>query len=53
MGELSSLKNFSVSVCARILGRNKLFFVIKPESQGNGAGNMSKPASEKEVLTDY
>lgn len=43
---------FSANVCVRILARNKHFFVMKQESQGSEAWNMSKPASEKEVVTD-
>lgn len=45
------LKNFSVSVCVRIMVNNKLLCVIKQEKQSNGAGYMSKPASEKEMGT--
>lgn len=40
-----------MSVSVRIMANNKLLCVIKQEKQSNGAGNMSKPASEKEMGT--
>jgi len=41
------LMNSSVSVCVRIMANYKRFCVMKQESQSNGVGTMSKPASEK------
>lgn len=52
MGRSTHYFRSSVDACVRILARNTLFFVMEWESQGNEAGNMSKPPSGKEVVTD-
>lgn len=44
------LKDSSTSVCTRIMSNNKLR-CVKQEKQSNGAGNISKPSSEKEMGT--